>query len=277
MFGYVTANCTALSQEQLDRYRGCYCGLCRAIGSRYGARARLFVSYDLAFLVLFRSALEEPEETASSARCPTHLLVEQKSWSTRWTDFGADLSVLLAWHSADDAARDGRRILGGAGRAMLNAAYEKAKANRPAESALIARKMKELHAVQDSPEAEADAAAEVFGQMLGGIFSVDGGRWEGVLYDMGDYLGRFIYMADAVCDIRSDLRTGNYNPLKKAYLDGERDFSAVLSMLMAECTKRFEILPIVQDVAILRNVLYSGVWQKLAEAKIPKGKGKTDE
>ena len=31
MFGYVIANLEGLTQAQKDRYKGCYCGLCRVL------------------------------------------------------------------------------------------------------------------------------------------------------------------------------------------------------------------------------------------------------
>ena len=33
MFGYVIANLEGLTQAQKDRYKGCYCGLCRVLSS----------------------------------------------------------------------------------------------------------------------------------------------------------------------------------------------------------------------------------------------------
>ena len=33
-------------------------------------------------------------------------------------------------------------------------------------------------------------------------------------------------------------------------------------MMMSECAKAFERLPIIQDIDILRNIIYSGVWVK---------------
>ena len=43
-----------------------------------------------------------------------------------------------------------------------------------------------------------------------------------------------------------------------------RDFDALventLSLMMGDCAQSFEVLPIVQDIDILRNILYSGVW-----------------
>jgi hypothetical protein len=38
-------------------------------------------------------------------------------------------------------------------------------------------------------------------------------------------------------------------------------------MMMAECTAAFDRLPIKRDSGILRNVLYSGVWQSYRKHK----------
>lgn len=69
---------------------------------------------------------------------------------------------------------------------------------------------------------------------------------------------------DAYDDLEKDQRKGNYNPLIS--LSKKRDFEAfienTLVMMMAECSKNFELLPILQHTEILRNILYSGVWTK---------------
>ena len=57
MFGYVIANLEGLTQPQKDRYKGCYCGLCRVLKQRHGFSGRLTLTYDMTFLVLLLSAL----------------------------------------------------------------------------------------------------------------------------------------------------------------------------------------------------------------------------
>ena len=37
-----------------------------------------------------------------------------------------------------------------------------------------------------------------------------------------------------------------------------------MEMLIAEATEHFELLPLEKDLDILRNILYSGVWQRYA-------------
>ena len=76
-------------------------------------------------------------------------------------------------------------------------------------------------------------------------------------------------MLDAFEDLEKDLKKGAYNPWQPS--KDRKDFDALventLMMMISECAKSFERLPIVQDVDILRNIIYSGVWQKYEEVR----------
>ena len=74
MFGYVMANPQELRPEQRERYLGCYCGICRAIGEQNSLASRLALNYDMVFLALLLSSLYEPAEEQSSGRCLIHPL-----------------------------------------------------------------------------------------------------------------------------------------------------------------------------------------------------------
>ena len=74
---------------------------------------------------------------------------------------------------------------------------------------------------------------------------------------MGHALGRFIYLADAVTDFEKDRKKHRYNPLHEEDQSGWDDF---LVLAMGRCTEYYEKLPLVQDKALLDNILYSGVW-----------------
>ena len=81
---------------------------------------------------------------------------------------------------------------------------------------------------------------------------------------MGFYLGKFIYLMDAYEDIEEDIHTGNYNPFKVLYAEEkfEETVHEILTMMMAECCRAFERLPVVENIDIIRNILYSGVFAK---------------
>ena len=71
---------------------------------------------------------------------------------------------------------------------------------------------------------------------------------------------------DAYDDLPEDERKGRYNPLAglRAQDDYEDFCRQMLTMMIADCTQEFEKLPLVQDIGLLRNVLYSGVWCRYA-------------
>ena len=45
MFGYVTIYRKGLADAEMERYQGYYCGLCQALGRRYGRTGQLTLSY----------------------------------------------------------------------------------------------------------------------------------------------------------------------------------------------------------------------------------------
>lgn len=110
MFGFVMADAGALSEDEKERYRAVYCGLCLALRDRYGQLSRACLTYDLTFFVLLCNSLHEPAETQGASHCVMHPApAAPRPWArSAWTDYAADLSVALAYHKAlDDVADDG--------------------------------------------------------------------------------------------------------------------------------------------------------------------------
>ena len=76
---------------------------------------------------------------------------------------------------------------------------------------------------------------------------------------------------DAYEDMESDKKTGSYNPLIKIYEGFEAKEEAegfvysLLNMVMAECARAFELLPVVKNAEVLRNIIYAGVWRRWDE------------
>ena len=94
-------------------------------------------------------------------------------------------------------------------------------------------------------------------------------EWEASLRKVGFFLGKFIYLMDAYDDLEKDQKKGQYN-VWKFYCEA-RDFrqraEQILNMMMAECCREFEKLPILLDIQILRNILYAGVFGRFDQKK----------
>ena len=111
MFGYVSANPKMMTGEQQQRYRGAYCGLCRCLGERHGQLTRLSLTYDMTFLALFLGAMYEPPERSEEFWCPVHLNGKHSCITTCYTEYAADMNVLLAYLNCMDNWKDERKLL----------------------------------------------------------------------------------------------------------------------------------------------------------------------
>ena len=69
---------------------------------------------------------------------------------------------------------------------------------------------------------------------------------------------------DAFVDIDKDIKNESYNPLIPRRNDG--DFNEycknILTITAAESARAFECLPIIDNIDILRNIMYAGIWTK---------------
>lgn len=263
MFGYVVANIDGLTPQQQARYRACYCGLCRRIGSRISQPARLTLTYDMTFLVLLLGSLYEPEEQAGEGRCLPHPTGRHPHFASEITDYAADMNVALAYYNLLDDWRDDKNPGAGLGAKLLEPAWNKVERRWPRQCAAIRRCMDKLGRMEREDLQHPDAPARAFGELMAELMVYRQDRWEGCLRALGDNLGQFIYTLDAFLDLEKDRQKGRYNPFRAmAEENALPDMKETLMMLIGECTVAFERLPLVQDVEILRSILYAGVWAR---------------
>ena len=263
MFGLVAANSAQLNEEQRRRYGAAYCGLCRALGERHGQRARLSLTYDLTFLVLLLDSLEEPELRRGEDRCVPHPLKKRPWRRSRWTDYAADMNLALAYHKCLDDWADEKKVTRLAYARALQGAYDRVRRDWPGQCALIEEQLRALGELEGQNSADLDGASACFGTLMAELLSAPGGLFEPQLRALGDALGRFIYVMDAVLDQEADARTGSWNPVARFREEhGAFQERPALELLIGEAAAAFERLPLEQDLDLLRNILYSGVWNQ---------------
>lgn len=261
MFGYVMANMEELSKEQKARYQSIYCGICRQIRDRSSQTARLGLSYDMAFLALLLNSLYEPEESFGNRGCVLHPKKSRNFADSRYIRYAADMNVALSFFKARDDYQDEKRLTAKAFAAMLKkncaAIYDRYPRQCQAMESCIAELNRLEKAGCDNP----DEPAGCFGQLMAELMVAEEDLWAPTLRQLGDALGRYIYLADAAIDYRRDKRKGNYNPfLAMGMEENWPQWEEYLLMTMGRCTNYFERLPLVQDKDILNNILYSGIW-----------------
>ena len=266
MFGYIGINKPELKIKEFERYHAYYCGVCRDLKKNYGLTGQMTLSYDLTFLAVLLSGLYEPEETVAKTRCVLHPAVPHDMIRNEYTAYAASMNVLLAFHKALDDRRDEHKLRGAAVSSVLLDAYKKAATRYPKQERAVKHYLSQSHKVEAENNMDEDLCAGHFGRIMGALFVMKDDVWKPYLWRLGFYLGKFVYLMDAFCDVEQDIKTNAYNPLRDEYEDPEIDFDEhceqLLRMMIAESARAFEALPVLRDAGLIRNILYSGVWNK---------------
>lgn len=225
MFGYVKVNSSELKVKEYELYRGTYCGLCRAMGKCTGQCSRMTLSYDFVFLALVRIVLEEREEEVrfQQKRCLAHPIKKRNSMVRNGAlDYSAYAAALLNFHKLADDISDEKGLKKAV--AVLAKPFVSGGRKRSFKNGFEAldQKVREglsrLSQLEKQESASVDEPAELFGSILGDImsFGLDGPSAR-IAYRLGFEVGAWIYIADALDDMRSDLEKGRYNPILKLY------------------------------------------------------------
>ncbi len=278
MFGYILTYADQLTPEQFQRYRSCYCGLCRVIGGDCGQMARLSLNFDMTFLTMALNALEEPAEERGQGRCIAHPWKVSPFWHSKVTHYCALLNVALTYYKCLDDWQDDRHVGKLALSKCFASSWRELQQQYPRQATAIADGLAQLSALEQGKVYSIDQTANLFGDLMGEIFVMDEGSFFAPqLRQLGQGMGRFIYLLDAICDLPEDEKKGRYNPLLgwEGRSHNPSDYEAFLNLYLGEATAAFEQLPLVLDVEILRNILYQGVWSKfhVAQQKYDKKEG----
>lgn len=261
MFGYVMANLPELNKEQRRRYEAVYCGICRNIRDGAGNTARLGLSYDMAFLALLLTSLYEPEESGGNRACKLHPIKPRHWADNEFIRYGADMNVALGYYNAMDDYQDEKHLSAKVMAGAFGKTLPRLKEQYPRQAAAIEDCLARLHSLETENCPNPDEPAGCFGRLMGELLVYREDLWASKLRQLGDALGRYIYLADAAVDYRRDKRKKQYNPfLAMGMGEDWTVWEQYLVLAMGRCTKSYEALPLVKDKEILDNILYSGIW-----------------
>lgn len=267
MYGYISVNASKLSDEQKSRYKSYYCGLCRILCKKYGTLASLTLSYDLTFLYIILSSLYESKEEIGASPCVAHPFKKNGYIINKFADYTADISIIMAYYKLLDDKLDDKSIKASAALKLLEKSFDIAVNNLPRQAFSVKEGINRLTELEKGKCPDPDTVSDIFGNIMGEVFVYDENDiFAPVMRQFGKHLGEFIYLMDAEMDLQSDIKHNNYNPFIYFY-DGQSTDDlrlTILKMTLEECTRAFEKLPIVDNIDLIHNVLYSGVWAKYA-------------
>lgn len=297
MFGYIRIYKPQLRICEYETYRAVYCTLCRYLGKQMGVPARLLLNYDYTFLAMLMIALSDEKPCFGSGRCVVNPMKKCGNCQTNADAFRytSALTGIMFYYKLKDSIADS-----GAGKRMLYrtlqpyASHVRKKAMKlcPQEDEMVSlyinRQFEAERKAKESGEMIIDELCEPTADVLSAFAEKlsDKESDRVVLKHFGYFMGRWIYMIDALDDLSDDLKSGSFNPLAMKFgltpddaanktdrWEQARVFgNDSLNMSAAEAVKYYELLDLGEFKPITDNVMYLGLSEAQRSALFPPDK-----
>lgn len=296
MFGYVTVYEKLVSEADFAVFKEYYCGLCKAMGRYCSQLTRLGLSYDITFLAIVLSSLNNADSEKEHKSCIAHPFRKRDYVvNDAAVNYAADMGVLLDYYKLLDDWKDERSIKALAGLLLFRVGKKRAFARNRKKSLLINEYLKKLSTLEAAECSSIDECADCFAKILEALFTPDFITDETqieILKWFGYNIGRWIYVIDALNDMEKDYKSGEYNPFNAGFGGGdykeyvkklrlEKDFT--LTYTLSNAAAAFDLLDIKRNKSLLEGIIYdclktkqlqilnSGEQRKESET-LPKGK-----
>ncbi len=217
MFGYVKSDIPNMYVKDTVLYKALYCGLCKGIGKTCGTKARLTLSYDLAFLSALIHNVMGVDVEVKKQHCIIHPLTKRPIAEVdKLTERIAVLNVILAYYKAEDAVND--KEGGKYKKALLKSAFKKAKKLEPKLEEIVKNRYQQLRKLEVANCDSIDISADPFGNMMKDVVKVISEEFYSEELGQISYdLGKWVYLIDALDDYDKDLKKKSFNVFYNVY------------------------------------------------------------
>jgi hypothetical protein len=266
LFGYIKISKGELKIKEYELYRGVYCTLCKVLGKNYGLISRFTLNYDFTFLTLLNMSLKDGCDHFKTKGCAFNPL-KKCNYCTDTDAFSmpAAAAMIMSYYKLLDNIEDekGLKKLGFLMlKPFLKSANKKAKKQYPQVEKIVCDYITEQAVLEKQNCREIDKIADPTAKALSQILMLcsDDKSQQRVLERLGYCLGRYIYLLDAFCDLKDDIKNGSYNVLKnKPQAEVNEYIKSQIYFCINEAAKAFELLNIKKYKSILGNIIYLGL------------------
>lgn len=293
MFGYIRVFKPYLRICEFDTYKAVYCGLCKELGKSFGFVSRLTLSYDFTFLAMLSMALNGTEISMEQQRCIAHPF-KKSLCATCSNDlsYPAAAAVLSIYHKLKDDKTDKglkKKIIATCLLPFTKKAYKKASSQYPELSKVIEEAMIKQALIEKEKCKSIDQASEptaMIMQAVAGEISENENEKK-ILERFGYFLGRYVYLCDALDDLSDDYERKDYNALllqedvtelNETNYDSLRNLAKdSVYFTLGELANTYVLLDIERYKPILDNIIYLGLkntFELIYSGKLEKEKNK---
>lgn len=300
MFGYVTPLKPELKIREYESFKSYYCGICMHIKDNFGNIPRMSLNYDMTFLGLLLDGLHKEERELKIQRCIAHPLKKKPMIiNNKALAYAAAMNVSLVYYKLLDDVADDKSIKSKVSSMILSSYKSKFNRNVTMINDIIEANLKKLSYLEvEKKFSSIDEIAHPFSEIVGKIlnlypekFEGDSEEVRGNLYELGYSLGKWIYLIDALDDLKEDMEKNKFNPIDYLYNTDSKTYEELMEEIRDRmeftifncgytCRNALENLPIKRNKEILENIISLGMMDKYTkittECECNKGSGKNE-
>lgn len=280
MFGYITPVKDELKVCELETFKNYYCGLCFAIKSNFGNIPRLTLTYDSTFFAVLLDGISSEELTINKKNCLKHpLTIKNYVINNKALEYASEINIALVYFKFLDDLYDDKSIKSYSFSKLLKPYYHRIKNNTLKST--FKKNLEELHFLEQNKNFNSiDEISHPFSNLIGRILADcpfilnnDSNKLRNLLYDFGYSFAKWIYLMDAIEDLKDDIAENKFNPINKIYNSNNEPYEKIISKikepidfslisLSTNCSEIIKKLPFKRNKEIVNNVINLGLIEK---------------
>lgn len=267
MLGNVKPFMPALSDADKDRYSAVYCGLCKTLGNDYGMISRFLLNYDMAFVAMIYDDLHSSRYDTVYESCIANPLKKKNILkATDGTAYAADVLILLAYYKLLDNIYD-ENFFKKAGCLAVYPYFlvkvQKAQKRHP-RLAQVLKQQSENQQLAEKNAVNIDSVAMPTARMTQAILAecTKEEKDSFPVKQCGFFLGRVIYLLDALTDRDTDAKENQFNIFNILKLT-EEQAKAECFMALGEMAHWYRQIDFKDNKDIIENIIYMAMARKI--------------
>lgn len=282
MFGYVTPLKAEMKVKDFSRFKCYYCGLCCHIKKQFGNIPRISLNYDMTFLGLLLDGLSPDSVEVSTHRCALHP-TEKKTVvnNNKALSYSASINLSLFYYKLLDDVNDDKDLKSKLAVSILSP-YKK----RFPDAILkinndISNCLEELSNLERNLSfSSIDEICDPFSKLVGIVLRDyphellnDSEELRSTLYSLGYSIGKWIYLIDALDDLKIDMEKNKFNPIDFLYNNEDLTYDKFIEFIKPKieftilncgysCKENLMKLDFKRNKDILYNIIELGLMNK---------------
>lgn len=282
MFGYIVPLRDELKVKDFIKFRSYYCGLCFQLKNNLGSIPRFLLNYDMTFLAILLDSLSNTELKFKTKRCIAHPF-EKKSIiiENNALKYASSINLTLYYHKIKDDVYDNDDIQSKLLEKILYQYQKKLDNSISPINNIIKNNLEELTNFENNKNFTLiDEICHPFSDIVGNILKLypyeltnDNLILRNNLYALGYSLGKWIYLIDALDDLKDDMTFKKFNPLNFLFNKEMKSYDEIIDTIKPKiefiilnclytCKDILSKLTIYKNHDILKNILELGMTDK---------------